>query len=82
MSEKKAIKRSVRAVWDRVKALRAERGKLYGADEVAASAEQLAAQAAELQALAKQTSALSAMTAAETSDKPKRKRKAAANDAA
>ena len=75
MSEKKAIKRSVRAVWDEVKLLRAERAKLYGANDLTASAEALAGHAAKLLELASQTSASSAMPPAEaTPAKRKRKR--------
>lgn len=61
MSDKKTIKRSIRAVWDKVKQLRSERSKLYAPDDINASAEALAASASELRGLAKQLSSLSAM---------------------
>ena len=78
MSEKKAIKRSIRAVWDKVKLLRSERAKLYTPADINASAEVLAACAAELQDLAEQLSSLRAMPPVEprtppTRAEPKRK---------
>lgn len=79
MSEKKTLKRAVKATWDSVKVLRQERGKLYTPEAIATSADQLAQRAEELKTLAAQLSALSAMPAAESST-PKRKRKAAAEN--
>jgi hypothetical protein len=77
MSEKKSLKRAVKAVWDQVKSVRAERAKLYSAADVTESADQLAHQVEELRALATQLSALNPMPPGEPS-RPKRKRKAAA----
>lgn len=79
MSDKKAIKRSIRAVWDKVKLLRSERSKLYTPADINASAEALASAAAELQDLAKQLSLLRAMPPVEPETPPgtrKAKRKA------
>ncbi|GIK50022.1 MAG: hypothetical protein KJZ75_01710 [Hyphomonadaceae bacterium] len=61
MSEKKDLKRAAQAVWTQVKALRAERGKLYSAADLEASSVALAACASELKHIARQKSALSAM---------------------
>lgn len=61
MSEKKALKREVKAVWDRVKRLRAEYGKSRAPEEIEASADQLDRGVQQLRALAKQLSALNAM---------------------
>lgn len=74
MSEKKTLKRAVKAVWDQVKLVRTERSKLYAAADVVESADQLAHQVEELRTLAKQLSALSAMPVGEPSG-AKRKRK-------
>jgi hypothetical protein len=70
MSDKKAIKRSIRAVWDKVKLLRFERSKLYAPGDINASAEVLAAAAAQLQDLAKQLSWLRAMAPVEPETPP------------
>jgi hypothetical protein len=64
MSEKKDLKRAAQQVWDRVKVLRGERGKLYSADDLETSAAALAECASELKAVATRKSALSAMPAA------------------
>ena len=61
MTDKKTLKRSVKAVWEKVKAARADRAKLYSPADVATSADQLVQLADELRDLAKQLSALSAM---------------------
>lgn len=78
MSEKKILKRAVKAAWDRVKLLRAERGKLYASNDIMGSADSLGACANQLRELAKQLSSLSAMppdVSPKSGDKPKRKRK-------
>lgn len=78
MTNKKALKRSVKAVWDKVKAARAERAKLYGPTDIAISADQLVALGDELRGLATQLSALNAMppdAIPPASGKPKRARK-------
>jgi len=79
MSEKKTLKRAVKATWDGVKLLRQERGKLYAPEEIASSADQLVQRAGELKDLAAQLSALSAMPATEAAP-AKRKRKAPAEN--
>ncbi len=61
MAQKKDIKRAARAVWDRVKALRDERAKLYPADELEASARDLAQCADDLNQVARERSLMSAM---------------------
>ena len=61
MSDKKELKRLVKAVWAEVKKLRTERAKLYAPDEIATSAEQLGTHSAALLDLATRMSALSAM---------------------
>jgi hypothetical protein len=61
MSQKKDLKRAVKAIWDEVKALRSERGKLYTPEEVEASAAELARHAKDLRLLSQRLSALSAM---------------------
>lgn len=61
MSEKKALKREVKAVWGRLKRLRAERGKSYAPEAIEASANELDLSVQQLRALAKQMSALDAM---------------------
>ena len=61
MSEKKELKRAVKAVWGRVKDLRSERAKLYAADDIVASADALIQAGEDLKDLAKELGALSAM---------------------
>lgn len=61
MSEKKAVKQSIRAVWDKVKLLRSESSKLYAPADIDASADILESCAADLRDLAKQMSSLRAM---------------------
>jgi hypothetical protein len=78
MSDKKALKRSIRAVWDKVKLLRSERSKLYTPADINASADVLAASAAELRDLSERLSSLRAMPPVEpqtppTQRKPKRR---------
>ena len=82
MSEKKAIKRSVRAVWDEVKLLRAERAKLYGSEDLRAAAETLAGHAAKLLELANQASASSAMSPADVAPAKAKRKGKTENDAA
>lgn len=80
MSEKKSLKRAVKAVWDEVKLLRNERAKHYEPNDILAAANQLMERAGELKQLATQLSSLSAMPlmdkAALVTQSPKRKRKA------
>ena len=76
--DKKTLKRSVKAVWEQLKAVGADRAKLYGPTDIAMSADQLVQLADELRDLAKQLSALNAMppdAIPATSGKPKRARK-------
>jgi hypothetical protein len=88
MSEKKALKRDVKAVWDRVKRLRADRGKSYAPEDIEAAAEKLEAGALQLRELGKKLSALNAMPPEarpakppkKAAAKPKRDKKRAAND--
>ncbi len=61
MTEKKILKKSTKAVWQRLKALRADRAKLYSPSEINASADQLNQLADELRDLARKLSALNAM---------------------
>lgn len=61
MSEKKILKRDVKAVWARVKRLRADHAKNYAPERIEAAADQLDQTAQKLRTLAKQLSALSAM---------------------
>jgi hypothetical protein len=61
MSQKKDLKRAVKAAWDEVKTLRSERGKLYAPEEIEASAAELARHAKDLRLLSQRLSALSAM---------------------
>lgn len=61
MSQKKDLKRAVKAVWDEVKSLRSERGKQYAPEEVEAAAAELARMAKDLRLLSQRLSALSAM---------------------
>lgn len=78
MTDKKILKRSVKAVWEKVKAARADRAKLYSPADIAISADQLVELADELSDLAKQLSALNAMppdAIPTASSKPKRVRK-------
>ena len=83
MSEKKTLKRSVKAVWDEIKGLRSERAKLYAPSDILASADTLTERANELRRLANQLSTLSAMpvadakpSVAKSATKRERKRKA------
>jgi hypothetical protein len=83
MSEKKAIKREVKSVWDQVKRLRADRAKMYAPAEIEASAAELSRSAELLRGLGKRLSALNAMPPGDAplgpDDKPKKtpaKRKA------
>lgn len=83
MSEKKTLKREVKAVWDRVKRLRADRAKNYAPEDIAAAAEQLELSATRLRALAEQLSALKAMPPeARPKKSPKLKRAAKKNPVA
>lgn len=77
MTEKKTLKRSVKAVWEKVKAVRTDRAKLYGPSDIVASADQLVRHADELRDLAKQLSLLNAMPpdAMPAASKPRRARK-------
>lgn len=77
MTEKKILKRSVKAVWEKVKAVRTDRAKLYGPSDIVASADQLVRLADELRDLAKQLSLLNAMPpdAIPVASKPRRARK-------
>ena len=78
MTDKKTYKRSVKAVWDKVKAVRADRAKLYSPTDIATSADHLADLAEELRGLARQRSALNAMppeALSATHSPSKRKRK-------
>ena len=78
VSEKKVLKQATKAVWERVKALRAERAKLYSADEVAASAAALSKCTNELEQISSQLSALSAMppdAMLDVTPKPRRTKK-------
>jgi hypothetical protein len=61
MSQKKDLKRAVKAIWDEVKTLRSERGKLYAPEEIEGSAAELARYAKDLRLLSQRLSALSAM---------------------
>lgn len=73
MTDKKTIRRAVRAVWDDVKALRSDKGKLYDAANIAAAADALLQHGEKLKALATEMSALSAMPAGEpAAPKPKK----------
>ncbi len=73
MSQKKDLKRAVKAVWDEVKALRAERGKRYAPEEVEEAAAELARYAPALRLLSQRLSALSAMPQNVKSVKTKKK---------
>ena len=76
MTEKKTLKRSVKAVWDHVKRLRAERAKLYAPADLETSADDLERRATQLRDLAKQLSVLNAMPPdAIPATPPKRKTK-------
>ena len=78
MTDKKTLKRSVKAVWEKVKAARAERAKLYSPADIAISADQLVQLADELRDLGQQLSALNAMppdAIPAAKSKPKRSRK-------
>lgn len=61
MSEKKDLKRAVKTVWDQVKTLRTERGKLYAPADIAAAADELKQHAEALRKLSLQLSALNPM---------------------
>ena len=74
MSEKKALKRDVKAVWDRVKRLRTDRAKDYAPEEIESSAEQLDLSAQQLRERAKQLSARNAMPPGARQEKPLRKK--------
>lgn len=76
MSDRKTIKRAVKAVWDDVKALRSDRAKSYGAADISAAGDELAHHAAKLAALGKEMSALSPMPPGDPESPPARKRKA------
>lgn len=81
MTDKKTLKRSVKVVWEKVKAARADRAKLYSPTDIAISADRLVELANELRDLAKQLSALNAMppdAMPPASSKPKRARKSKA----
>jgi hypothetical protein len=74
MSAKKELKRAVKAVWDEVKALRTERGKLYAPGDIVASADALAQNAAKLRDLSQKLSALNAMPPESAAPKPRRRK--------
>lgn len=74
MSQKKDLKRAVKAVWDEVKTLRSERGKQYAPEDIETSAAELARYAKDLRLLSQRLSALSAMP-----PKPKKSAKKAAS---
>lgn len=74
--DKKTIKRAVKAVWDDVKALRSERGKIYSAADIIAASDELARHSAKLKELASDLSALSAMPPGEPTTPRAKKRKA------
>jgi len=74
MAQKKDLKRAVKAVWDEVKALRSDCGKLYAPEDVAASADELARHAKELRQLSQRLSALSAMPPGAKPAKTKKKK--------
>lgn len=76
MSDKKTIKRAVKAVWDDVKSLRSDRGKSYGAADISAAGDELAQHAEKLAALGKELSALSSMPHGDAEPRPVRKPKA------
>jgi len=85
MSEKKILKRSVKAVWDGVKQLRQERSKLYAPADIDGAADQLARHAEVLKQLGRELSALNAMPADDLERSPskgKGERKAAPKRAA
>ena len=63
MSQKKELKRAVKALWDEVKTLRSERGKHYAPEDIETSAAELARYARDLRLLSQHMSALSAMPA-------------------
>jgi|CXWL01.1.fsa_nt_gi hypothetical protein len=75
MTDKKTIKRAVKAVWDEVKALRSERGKSYTAADITAASEELARHSTKLKELAGDLSALSAMPPGEPKTPRTKKRK-------
>jgi hypothetical protein len=61
MSQKKDLKRAVKAVWDEVKTLRSEHGKRYAPEEIEVAAAELGRHAKDLRLLSQRLSALSAM---------------------
>jgi hypothetical protein len=73
MSQKKDLKRAVKAVWDEVKTLRSERGKQYTPEEVEVAAAELGQHAKDLRLLSQRMSALSAMPPKAKTPKPKKK---------
>lgn len=75
MSEKKELKRAVKAIWDDVKTLRSERRELSTPIEIMLSADELERHAAALREAANQLSALSPMPPLEESAPSKRKRR-------
>lgn len=76
MTDKKTIKRAVKAVWDDVKGLRSSRGKSYDAAGIGVVADELTAHAAKLKELASELSKLSPMPAGEPQAPRTKKRKA------
>ncbi|QGZ94870.1 hypothetical protein [Terricaulis silvestris] len=61
MSQKKDLKRAVKAIWDEVKTLRSEQGKRYAPEEIEVAAAELGRHAKDLRLLSQRMSALSAM---------------------
>jgi hypothetical protein len=78
MSQKKDLKRAVKTVWDEVKALRSDCGKLYAPEDIATSADELTRHAKELRQLSQRLSALSAMPPGAKPAKVKKKKKTSA----
>ncbi len=79
MSEKKTLKRAVKAIWDDVKELRSERRALYTPADLLLSADELERHAGALREASNQLSALSAMPPSEPETPIKRKRGASKN---
>ncbi len=78
MSEKKELKREIKAVWDAIKEERRARPKSFSATELVESAERLALYATQLKALAERIAALDPATPAakpKTARAPKAKPK-------
>jgi hypothetical protein len=73
MSQKKDLKRAVKAIWDEVKVLRSERAKRYAPEDVEEAAAELARYAKDLRLLSQRLSALSAMPPKAKSVKTKKK---------